>query len=253
LLVSSQPNAPALSPVEALETLGRAALDVARKARRNNKSLNGDNFYGNKLAALRADATNAFRDLSAASAGDSSVLAELIESVFSAKGDAKGRLAAYRELSHHLRTSWRAAQAPREDGGLFPLSILAQANRGYLVTVGRQMNGCFTAGWHDAAAVMMRRLIEIAIIEAFEARGLAATIKDASGNYLQLSDLVAKALAESAWTLSRNAKKALPGLRDVGHMSAHGRYFCARKDDLEGLKPGCRVVVEEFLHHAHLL
>jgi hypothetical protein len=142
---------------------------------------------------------------------------------------------------------------PREDEGLFPLSILAQARRGYLVTVGRQMNGCFTTGWHDAAAVMMRRLIEIAIIEAFEARGLAATIKDPSGNYLQLSDLVAKALVESAWTLSRNSKKALPGLRDVGHMSAHGRYFCARKDDIEALRPACRVVVEEFLHHAHLL
>ena len=115
------------------------------------------------------------------------------------------------------------------------------------------MNGCYSSGWCDAAAVMMRRLIEIAIIEAFEARGFAAKIKDASGNYLQLSDLVTTALGETAWTLSRNSKKALPSLRDVGHMSAHGRYFSARKDDLEGLKPGCRIVIEEFLHHAHLL
>jgi hypothetical protein len=42
-------------------------------------------------------------------------------------------------------------------------------------------------------------------------------------------------------------------MRDVGHMSAHGRYFAARKEDLEAAKPGCRIVVEEFLHHAGLI
>jgi len=115
------------------------------------------------------------------------------------------------------------------------------------------MNGSHTMGWYDAAAVMMRRLLEVSIIEAFEAKGIANKIKDASGNYLQVSDLVGAALAETSWSLSRNTKKALPGLRDVGHMSAHGRYFSARKEDLETLRAGCRVVLEEFLHHAGLL
>jgi hypothetical protein len=107
--------------------------------------------------------------------------------------------------------------------------------------------------WFDAAAVMMRRLVEIAIIEAFEAKGVANKIKDASGNYLQLSDLVARAVNEPTLTLSRNAKKTLPTLRDLGHMSAHGRYFTARKEDLESVASGCRVLIEEFLHHAALL
>jgi hypothetical protein len=100
---------------------------------------------------------------------------------------------------------------------------------------------------------MMRRLVEIAIIEAFEAKNIAAKIRDADGNYLQLTALINKALAEPALTLSRNAKTALPALRDIGHMSAHGRYFTAKKEDVESAKPGCRVVVEEFLHHAGLL
>lgn len=248
---STRPRTP--SPSEVLESLARTALDVARKARRFKKSLKGDNFYSNKLATLRADATNAFRSLSSASAGDSSAIAELIDFVFSSTTDTRHRITALQELSYHLRTTWRSVSVPREEEGLFPLSILAQAKRGYLVTVGRQMNGSYTAGWYDAAAVMMRRLIEIAIIEAFEAKGLATKIKDSNGNYLQLSDLVAKALSESALTLSRNSKKVLPTLRDVGHMSAHGRYYCARKEDLEAIKLGCRVVVEEFLHHANLL
>jgi hypothetical protein len=242
-----------LSPSEVLETLTRSALDISKKARRQRRSLKGDNFYANKLATLRADATNAFRSLSSASAGDSSAIAELIDAVFSPKTDPRERLTSFQELSYNLRTTWCSTQTPREDEGLFPLSILAQASRGYIVTVGRQMNGCYTAGWYDAAAVMMRRLIEIAIIEAFEAKGLASKIKDSNDNYLQLSDLVAKAVAEPKFALSRNAKKYLPSLRDVGHMSAHGRYYFARKVDLESVKLGCRVVIEEFLHHAGLL
>lgn len=241
------------SPSETLEKLACAALSVTKKAKRYRKNLNGDNFYANKLATLRADATNAFKSLGSSSAGDSSAAAELIESVFAATTDSGGRTKAVQELCYYLRTSWRSVLVPREDDGLFPLSILSQAKRGYLVTIGRQMNGCFTSGWHDAAAVMMRRLVEIAIIEAFEGKGIAAKIKDAAGNYLQLSDLVAATLAEAAWTLSRNAKKALPTLRDIGHMSAHGRYFTARKEDVEALKPACRIVVEELLHHAGLL
>lgn len=114
-------------------------------------------------------------------------------------------------------------------------------------------NGCFAAGWFDGAAVMMRRLIEIAIIEAFEGKNIAANIRGADGEYLPLSELVARTLSEPSLTLSRNAKKALPRLRDVGHRSAHGRYYTAKKEDIEAVRDGCRVVVEEMLHHAGLL
>jgi hypothetical protein len=115
------------------------------------------------------------------------------------------------------------------------------------------MNGCFTSGWYDASAVMMRRLIEIAIIEAFEAHTIANKIKDVAGDYLQLSDLVRLTLAEPSWNLSRNAKKSLPQLRELGHKSAHGRYYSARKEDIESVRSDCRVVVEELLHIAKLL
>ena len=100
---------------------------------------------------------------------------------------------------------------------------------------------------------MTRRLVEITIIEAFEAQGIAAKIKNPAGDYVQLSDLVRVALAEPGLALSRNCKKSLPTLRDAGHQSAHGRYYFARREDLEALRPACRIVIEEFLHHAGLL
>ena len=243
-------------PIAVLERMVHEALDVAKKARRHRKSLAGDNFYGNKLANLRADAANAFRDLSSQSAGDVSAMAEMIQTVFSAATPDAERIAAARELSFALRTTWRPNASPQPSSGsdtLFPLGLLGQANRGYLTTVGRQMNGCFAAGWYDACAVMMRRLVEIAIIEAFEHRGIADRIKDSNGNYFQLTELVGTAMGEQSWSLSRNTRKYLPQLRDIGHRSAHGRYYHAQREDVERVQQGFRVVVEEFLHHAALL
>jgi hypothetical protein len=228
-------------------------MDVAKKARRHHQNLSGDNFYGNKLATLRADATNAFRSLSSATIGDSSAIAELVESVFAAGTDKKRRASAFQELVYNLRTTWRSTAVPREDEGIFPLSLLSQTNRGYLSTIGRQMNGSYASGWYDAASTMMRRLLEAAIIEAFEAKNIAAKIKNQAGDYLPLTDLIKKALAESSWSLSRNSRRALPRLRDLGHMSAHGRYFTAQKSDVDAVRQDFRVALEEFLRHAELL
>jgi hypothetical protein len=228
-------------------------MDVARIARRHHRSLSGDNFYANKLATLRADATNAFRSLSSATVGDSSAIAELVELVFSAGTHIKDRAAAFQELVYNLRTTWRSDEIPREDEGLFPLNLLSQTNRAFLATIGRQMNGSYTSGWYDAASTMMRRLLEAAIIEAFEAKNIARKIKNNAGDYLQLTDLINKSLAESIVPLSRNSKRALPRLRDLGHMSSHGRYFTAQKSDVDAVKQDFRVVLEEFLRHAGLL
>ncbi|WKZ11115.1 MAG: hypothetical protein QY320_08275 [Gammaproteobacteria bacterium] len=238
-----------------LESLAQQALQVAKKAKKHRQNLANDNYYGNKLAELRADAANAFRELSSQTVGDTTALAELTETVFAAPTASSDRLSASRELIFALRTTWREPRPSKatNDEGLFPLAILVQANRGYLVTIGRQMNGCFDVGWYDGCAVMMRRLVEICIIEAFEHKKIAQKIKTADGNYVHLTELVTRALTEPALPLTRNAKKLLPPLRDVGHLSAHGRYFLARKEDLEKVQPGCRVVVEEFLHHAGLL
>jgi hypothetical protein len=136
---------------------------------------------------------------------------------------------------------------------LFPLALISQTRRSYLMTVATQMNGCRREGWHDACAVMMRRLVEICIIEAFEYKNIANKIKDADDHYFQLTKLVDVALIEPAFALSRNSKKALPRLKNIGHQSAHGRYFTCQLSDIEKVEDELRVVVEEFLRHAGLL
>ena len=32
-----------------------------------------------------------------------------------------------------------------------------------------------------------------------------------------------------------------------------GRYYHARREDIDAIQPGCRVVIQAFLHHAKLL
>jgi hypothetical protein len=65
--------------------------------------------------------------------------------------------------------------------------------------------------------------------------------------------LIDAALNEPKFPLSRNVKAALPKLRNVGHRSAHGRFFTAQRSDIEKVEDGVRIAVEEFLHHAGLL
>lgn len=233
-----------------------AALDCAKTASRHRQSLNGVNFYANKMADLRANATIAFSRLSGGSIGDTSALAELMQKVFSVDASAKDRAQAARELMFALKTTWADVEPNRtalEDNGIFPLVTLNQTQRGYLVAVGRQMNGCYSAGWYDACAVMMRRLLESVIIEAFEARKIDSKIKDGNGDFFQLTALIKAALSESSWNLPRNMKKKLESLRDLGHTSAHNRYYLAKQPYIDELKSVYREAVEAFLHIANLL
>lgn len=244
------------SSPEKLEGIVQEALSLAKKAKRHNKSLSGDNFYAQKLAHLRADATNIFNDLTGQSAGDVSAMAEMIGHVFAPKTPLKLRKDTARELLFSLRTTWQ--NSAKKDvltsaDPIFPMVILSQTKRGYLTAIGRQMNECFRAGYFDACAVMMRRLLEVSIIEAFEARGIASKIKNRKDDYLHLTEMIQKALAETSWNLSRNTKILLPQLRDLGHLSAHGRYYTAQEPDISKAQHGIRVVIEEFLHLANLL
>ncbi len=252
------PAARQQTPQARLNELVQDALGVARTAKRLRRPLDGANFYASKMAQFRVDATVAFREFAASSAGDVSAIAELIEICFAPKAALKDRLNASRELALQLATAAAPnvpapPPDPREEDALFPLALLSQTGRGYLLAVGRQMNGCFVKGWYDACAVMMRRLIETSLVEAFEACGLSAKVKDGRGEFLQLTGLIDAALSEPTWNLTRQTKAALPRLRDVGHTSAHSRYFTAQKGDIERVQPDCRVALQELLSRAKLL
>jgi hypothetical protein len=127
------------------------------------------------------------------------------------------------------------------------MNSLVRGTRGYIERITNQINGAYENGWYDACAVLLRRLLETLIIESFEAHGIAGSIKNVAGDFFYLRDLVGKLQKETAWNLSRNAKQALPKLKDIGDKSAHSRRFVAQRGDIQPLISDIRTVVQELL------
>ncbi len=134
---------------------------------------------------------------------------------------------------------------------VIPRSVV-RGTRGYVEQVANQINGCYENGWFDACAVMVRRLLETLIIEAFESKGVAGEIKNASGDFFYLRDLIDQTVKTKEWNLTRNTKQALPRLKDIGDKSAHSRRFNAHRADIEKLTDDIRVVVQELVYLANL-
>lgn len=124
--------------------------------------------------------------------------------------------------------------------------------RGYIEKVCEQMNGCYQFEFYDAASVMMRRLVETLIIEAYEKLKRENEIKDSNGNYLMLRDLVARAVGQTPIGLGRDAKEALGKIKEMGDRSAHNRRYNAVKPDMDKAQSGLRVVVDELINIADL-
>ncbi len=87
-----------LSAQAVLGNLVKQALDVAKKAARHQKSLIGVNYYADKMATLRADATNAFSRLGSTNVGHIAALAELISKVFGGSTPSRERAQAARDV-----------------------------------------------------------------------------------------------------------------------------------------------------------
>lgn len=146
---------------------------------------------------------------------------------------------------------------PPEEGlrsttqSVIPISIV-RGTRGYIERVTNQINGAYENGWYDACAVMIRRVLETLIIEAYEKHSMAPKIKNAAGDFLHLRDLIDKCLQETKWNLGRNCKQAMPKLKDIGDKSAHSRRYNAHRGDIDPLLADIRLVVQEFVYLAGL-
>jgi hypothetical protein len=145
---------------------------------------------------------------------------------------------------------------PHEGGNARSDAVLLRSvtrnTRDYIERLVEQINGCYEHGWYDASAVMIRRLLETLIIEAFEAYGDAQLIKNKNGDFVYLKELIDQALSYSGWNLGRNTKAALKDLKDIGDKSAHSRRFTAHRGDIDAIRAALRTAVQEFVTLANL-
>lgn len=138
-----------------------------------------------------------------------------------------------------------------EELGYLPQDVW-KGTRGYIEKVCSQMNGCYQFGFYDAASVMLRRFVETLIIESYEALGRESEIKDGTGNYLMLRDLITKACDTNPINLGRDAKESLKNVKELGDRSAHNRRYNSNQADLNKIQSGVRVAADELINIAKL-
>ena len=125
---------------------------------------------------------------------------------------------------------------------------LFKPTRGYLEKIVYQINNSYENTCYDACAVMIRRLIEILIIETYEHNHIEFKIKDSNGDFFFLDDLISCCHSESAWNLSRSTKRGLRKLKVLGDLSAHSRRYNTNRDDIDKVTADLRVIAEELLY-----
>jgi len=117
----------------------------------------------------------------------------------------------------------------------------------YIKKTSEQMNCCYDNGLYDACLVMMRKLIETLIIEAYERYSSASEITDTNGNFYYLSELIPHYLQSNHWTVSRNFEKHIKTIKKFGDLSAHNRRFFAKKTDIDSFKLDLRQCIQEII------
>lgn len=127
---------------------------------------------------------------------------------------------------------------------------LYEGTRGYIESLGRQINASYEGNIFDGCAVLMRRLLEVLLILSYQHLKIDTAIRDGSGNYIMLERVIADAKANKVLNLSRNSKGAIDVFRTLGNFSAHKIHYTARRTDIEKHILEYRALIEELLYKA---
>jgi hypothetical protein len=240
-----------------------AATEIAKTAERNRKPLGSHGPYADRFHAavvLISGIENKLRPHLHGLSLEAEKLAQFDDNLALLKGTvtkAKGRVAAQRALRLVVETviipmidGMTASPIPSTEAVL-PLDVV-RGTRGYLEFIVTQINGCYEHQWYDACSVMIRKLAEILIIAVYENKGASHEIKGTDGNFLLLSKLIDKIKTKAAWNLGRETKPCLDKMKELGDRAAHNRHYIGKKPDVDGLRGGLRVAVDDLLHLAGL-
>jgi len=161
---------------------------------------------------------------------------------------AKFALIVSQKVAEQAEGLWRPSSEaqPSKHEGVLPASVF-KGSKAYIEKIVFQINGSYASSCFDACAVMLRRLLETLIIEAFERHEVSDQIKDSNGSFVKLGEMIDKTLVCSTWNLSRNTKRDIKKLKDIGDLSAHNRYYMANRTDIDNARESFRVVTQELL------
>lgn len=149
-----------------------------------------------------------------------------------------------RALSERFE-AYRSSDNITVTDAVLPTTIIL-GGRKHLEALRREINGTYEYGFHNACAVMCRRLAEVLLIEAFHAAGKIDAIRDGQGHLLTFGEILAVLKSKSAIKLSRGAPKTLDRLKQTGDGAAHSRHYNASRTDIDDLNPNYRQLIAEL-------
>lgn len=139
------------------------------------------------------------------------------------------------------------AAAAYPTDSFLPASIF-EAQKAYLKRLVPQINGCWSSGYHEACAVMARRMIETMIIELYYQRGWMNELKDpTTKDFYGLKTLVNKICSDSRFGFDSKFQKGLKALKELGDIAAHDYRVKIKKSDLEGARSDLRFTCERMV------
>ena len=127
---------------------------------------------------------------------------------------------------------------------------LFENTRGYLEKIVFQINKSYSVNCYDACAVMIRRLLEVLIIETFDAKGLISKTVDANGDVYKFDDLIKATISEPKLSLAPKTKRILETrkIKKLGDESAHGRRYNACRKGIDDIRQDLAIVVQDLLY-----
>ena len=147
----------------------------------------------------------------------------------------------------HVALKALGASVPRAvtlTNEFIPEEILENHDTPYQKIV-HEINVCYEVKCYNAAAVLIRRIVESLLILAFEAKGIASRIKDGDDNYYMLNGLVNAIGGSPELGLGRSAK-GLQKSKFFGDLGAHNPRALVREADLDSAHELIRVAIEEL-------
>jgi hypothetical protein len=132
------------------------------------------------------------------------------------------------------------------EGLILPASLY-EHTRGYIETLGKQINASYEHNIYDGCSVLMRRLLEILLIHSYEATGNITVIQDGDG-YKNLSVIINDIMQHKRFSLSKEVLSVLDRFRMLGNLSAHKIQYNAKKVYIDEVITLYRVAIEELLY-----
>lgn len=154
-----------------------------------------------------------------------------------------GTLQEFRSLYSELESTDEIVEVSED---VLP-ATLYEATRGYLESLGRQINKCYSERLFDGCAVLMRRLLEVLVILAFRSHGQESLIVR-NDVHVSLERMLDTARSASFLSLSRSTREALDDFRILGNFAAHRIEYATRRSDIDGVRLKYRGAIEELLY-----